>query len=357
MESPNREEKPDMALPTIAFLYNIRHQYPDPGDLASQIETDFDDPQTIEKIIDHFRECGYRVLPIEADREAYLKLYEKRRDIDLAFNYSMGVCGLARYAQMPAMLEILQIPYSGADPLTQAVIMNKARMQDVLAAHGVPVLQSQVFRTGDEPLRRDLSFPLIVKPIAEGSSAGITARSIVQDETELREQVGLIAGSFREPALVQPFLTGREFSIPLLGNPPRTLPIIEPDFSRLPPGYAPLDSLEVKWEFEEQGDEHHLVCPARLTDSLKGRIERTALETWEALDMKDWCRVDMRSDGSGAVYVLDVNSPPGIIPPEVSMTSYFPMAARAAGISYNDLLREVVEIALCRYGLECPSKG
>lgn len=334
---------------TISFLYNVRHRYPDPDDPQSQIETDFDDPETIDCIITHLEQCGFTVTPIEANQEAYPALYEQRQKIDLAFNYSMGIYGESRYAHLPAMLEMLRLPYTGSNPLTQALVLNKAKMQEVLSANGVPVLTSQVFNSPDDPLMEELAFPLIVKPLGQGSSAGITSKSIVNSKPELSERVENIIAVFHEPALVQPFLNGREFSVPMLGNPPVVLPAIEPDFNKIPDGYARLDSLEIKWIFEEQAETHHLVCPAILDDRTRKMIEDVAQKTWQALQIRDWCRIDMRCDQRGNIFVLDVNSPPGIIPPEISTTSYFPMSARAAGISYNQLLQKIIQAAADRY--------
>lgn len=338
-----------MKIKKVAFTYNVRHCYPDPKNPTSQLETDFDDPQTIEHIIHRLEECGYDILAVEANQEAYLVLHEHRKEIDIVFNYAMGMHGSARYAHLPAMLEMLRLPYTGSDPLTQALILNKAKMQEVLAASGVPVLESQIFYNSKQKLGAGLGYPLIVKPLAQGSSAGITSRSIVNNEDELTEQLNETISTFKEPALVQPFLTGREFSVPMLGNPPTILPIIEPDFSKVPDGYASLDSLEVKWIFEEQTEAHHLVCPAILDETTKKQIEFIARKTWGVLQIRDWCRIDMRCDQNGDIYVLDVNSPPGIIPPEISETSYFPMACRAAGINYTTLLKKIIDTARDRY--------
>lgn len=338
-----------MTCKTIAFLFNVRHHYPDPNDPATQVETDFDDPQTIERIILHLQACGYSVIPIEANEQAYLELHAHRAEIDIVFNYAMGLHGAGRYAQLPAMLEMLRLPYTGSDPLTQALVLNKAKMQEVLAANGIPVLTSQVFHSHQQSLLPALNYPLIVKPLAQGSSAGITGKSVVRNASELCEAVKLTLDAFHEPALVQPFLEGREFSVPMLGNPPRIMPVIEPDFSKLPENYAPLDSLEIKWIFEEQTESHHLICPALLDENTGRRIASLARSTWDALQIRDWCRIDMRCDKAGNMYILDVNSPPGVIPPEISTTSYFPMSARAAGMDYPELLRQVIESACARY--------
>lgn len=335
----------------IAFLYNVRHTYPDPNDPKSQLETDYDDPVTIRTIQEHIENLGYEVLPIEADEHAYAKLKRNRERILLAYNYSLGLNGYDRYAQLPAMMEMLSIPYTGARPLAQALVQDKEMMKDILIANNIPTLPHQVFHRSNERIRRKLKFPLIVKPVSQGSSAGITNDSVVFTETRLWEQVEYIMDLFGNGALVEPFITGREFSVSMLGNPPRFLPIIEPDHSTLPEGYLPMDSLEVKWILEEEGggESDHLICPAEMSEKLRKKLEHICLGCWKWLEMIDYCRIDVRLDETGQPFVLDVNSPPGFIPPEVSLTSYFPLAARAGGIEYDSLLKRLFESALERY--------
>ena len=334
---------------TIAFLYNVRHRYPDPDDSRTQLEADFDDPPAIKIMIKHLKNCGYNVLAIEADEKAYFKLFKNRKKITLAFNYSEGIYGHDREAHLPAMLEMLQIPYTGSSPLTQAIGLNKIKTKEILETHGVPVLPHQVFRTGKEKLEKNLYFPLIIKPIAQGSSAGITDASVVTNQSGLKKQVQFIIKTFREPAFVEPFLAGREFSAGMLGNPPKILPIIESDHRKLPKKYLPMDSLEVKWLFEEETKDSNLVCPAKIDQRLKEKIKKICLEVWHALEIKDWCRIDLRANQNGQLFVLEVNSPAGLIPPEVSLSSYFPLAARTAGLDYQQLLKTIINAAQKRY--------
>lgn len=336
-------------MKTIAFLYNIRHQYPDPQDYRIQLEADFDDPQTTKAQIKHLANCGFKVLPIEADEKAYFKLYRFRKKIDLVFNVAEGIWGKDRESHVPSMLEMLQIPYTGCGPLSEGLLLNKAKTKDVLIANNVITLPYQIFSIGDEPLNKKLNFPLIVKPIAQGSSAGITNKSIVHDEKQLRLQVKKIINFFKQATLIEPFLSGREFSVSLLGNPPKVLPIVESDHSQLPKKYYPIDSLEVKWIFEEQSGTNYLTCPSKMTTQLKKKLEEISLKTWSSLDILDWCRIDIRCDENENPYILEVNSPPGIIPPEISTTSYFPLAARKAGLNYEDLLKTIIKLALERY--------
>ena len=349
---PNARLTTKMKKLTIAFLYNVRHKYPDPNDPRTFQEVDFDDPPTISWMIKHFQKCGYEVLPIEANEQAYLTLYQNQKNIDLAFNYAEGIHGLDREAQLPAMLEMLKIPYTGCRPLTCAIILNKARTKEILNNAGVPVLPSLVFKTGEEKIDHQLKFPLIVKPISEGSSMGITNKSVVNSREKLSQQIKWVIQTFKAPALVEPFLTGREFSVPMVGNPPKILPIIESDHASLPKKYQPLDSLEVKWHYEEEpGGLDHFICPANIPAKLAKKVIKICLKAWEVLEISDVCRIDIRCDKFNNPYVLEVNFPAGMIPPEVSKSSYLPLSARAAGIDYDQLLELIIDSAACRYGL------
>lgn len=337
-------------MKTIVLLYNQRHIYPDPDDPRTQLEADFDDPATTKWQIKHLKNLGYKVIPIEADEKAYFKFYRLRGKIDLVFNVAEGIYGLDREAQMPAILETLQIPYLGCRPLTEAIILDKAKTKEILMAYKIPTLKFQIFQSENENLDKNLKFPLIVKPIAQGSSAGITNDSVVDGEKKLRIQIKKILKTFKQPVLVESFLKGREFSVAMMDNPPEILPIIEPNHKILPKNYLPFDSLEVKWYFEENGgSKNYLQCPAKISSRLKEKIEKICFDVWQALSIRDWCRIDLKCDDEDNPYVLEVNSPPGIIPPEVSITSYFPLAARAANINYEELLERLIKLALKRY--------
>lgn len=333
----------------IAFLYNVRHHYPNPKDPQSQLEADFDDPITTKWQIKHLKSLGFKILPIEANEKAYFKLFRLRKKIDLVFNVAEGIYGKDRELQMPAMLEMLQIPYTGSSPLTHAFSLNKAKAKEIFFANDIPTADFQSVDSADFVLKIKLKFPLIVKPVAEGSSMGITNQSVVYDEISLKKQVKKILKVFNEQALIEPFLEGREFSIAMLGNPPEILPIIESNHKILPKKYLPLDSYEVKWFFEEEGHSDYLICPAKIDKKLEQKIKKICYQVWKTLEVLDWCRVDIRCDKDNNPYVLEINSPAGITPPEVSMTSYFPLTARVAGIDYKNLLKKIIETALERY--------
>ncbi|OQY68982.1 hypothetical protein B6D29_00210 [Microgenomates bacterium UTCPR1] len=336
----------------IAFLYNVRHSYPDPKDPRTLRQVDFDDPKTTRLQIKHLRGLGFSVFPIEADEKAYLKLYRLRSRIDLAFNVSEGMHGNDREAQIPAMLEMLGVPYTGSTPLTQALILNKAKTKEFLLKNGVSTLPFHVFEPENIDKEIKLKYPLIVKPVSEGSSAGISNNSVVNNWKELVRQVMFIWKTFKGRSLAEAYLEGREFSVAMLGNPPKVLPILESDHSMLPKKYLPFDSLEVKWFFETETSGEHLKCPADISAKLKKKIEDICYGLWRVLGIRDWCRIDIRCDSRENPYVLEVNSPPGIIPPEHDTASYFPMISRAYGLDYDKMLLAIIKTAAKRYGIK-----
>jgi D-alanine-D-alanine ligase len=201
-----------------------------------------------------------------------------------------------------------------------------------------------------------VKFPSIVKPLHEGSSKGIYDASVVREPEELKREVALVLGTYRQPALVEEFLPGREFTVAIMGNgeEARCLPIVEINYSALPPGANPIYSFEAKWVWDTTEKPLDIfACPANLSGDLRVSIEETALRTYKVLNCRDWTRIDIRLDGHGVPNIIEVNPLPGILPrPEDN--SCFPKAARAAGMSYNELLQNVLEIGLTRTGLLMP---
>lgn len=336
----------------LAFVYNVRHSYPNLNKPETFLETDFDDQETIDAFIGHLQKLGFNVLPIEANLEAEKILKKNKDKIALVFNYSEKIVGLSPKTFMAEVYEKLKIPFTGCTNSTQKLIMNKVKMTEYLLKKGVTTLPSQLFTNSRQKLSSEMYFPLIVKPISEGSSAGITNKSVVTNDRELRKQVDFVIKTFDGYAMVEPFLSGREFSVGMVGNPPKLMPIIEPNHSKLPKGYYPLDSLEVKWIFEEEIGANYFDCPAKVDSKLKKTILGECLKTWKALKIQEFCRIDLRMNGGDSVYVLDVNSPPGLIPPEITETGYLPYAAGVNGISYDELLLKIISSAVTRLKLK-----
>lgn len=292
----------------------------------------------------------HQVFPIEADEDAYPRLRDLRPD--LVFNVAERLEGPNRESHVPTICEILGIPYTGSDPLTLSLCLDKSRAKEILSYYRIPTPDFRVVDNG-QPLRPRLRLPVIVKPLYEGSSKGIKDNCVVRTEAELEERVRELQGLYREPVIIERFLTGREFTVGVLGNPPRLdiLPVVEIDHSQLPGTANPIYSYEAKWVWDRPERPLQIFrCPADLTPDLADQMRRVVTRTCEVLRIRDWCRIDLRLDDDGRPNVLEVNPLPGILP-NPDDNSCLPKAARTAGYSYSALIHRVVDEAAARYGL------
>ena len=331
----------------LGLAYNEK---PDPDgnldDPASRGDAfaEWDDPSTIDAVELALSFFG-TVIRLEADPQFPQKLALARPH--LLFNMAEGLHGQNREAHVPAICEYLGVPYTASDPLTLSLTLHKARAKEILAGRGVPTARFALVSEVSELARVRLRYPLFVKPVAEGSGKGVFANNLCRSRAELRERVAFLLATYQQPVLVEAYLPGPEFTVAILGNGPDAycLPIVGLDFASLPPGAPPVYGYEAKWIWDTP--EHQLdifECPARVPESIAREIERVALEAYDALGCRDWCRVDVRVDDAGVPNVVELNPLPGIIP-DPRMNSCFPKAARAAGFSYDELIQEVVRIA------------
>ncbi len=316
---------------------------------------EWDDPATIEAIRDALAR-DHEVTVMEPGPELGARLAGAPPDI--VFNVAEGLDGVNRESEVPELLERLRIPYTGSTGETLRTCLDKAATKQVLRRAGVATTADAVFRDAAAAVAavRDGvpgPFPLIVKPLHEGSSKGILNESVVHTPAELRTQVERVVESYRQPALVESFLPGREFTVAVMGNAPEVtvLPLVEVLFSVLPAGAAPIYSYEAKWLWDTKEAPLPLfACPADVPAELAKAIAELARGAFIALDCRDWCRIDVRIDRAGRPHILELNPLPGIIP-DAEATSCFTKAARAAGMSHGDLVRHVLALACRRYGL------
>ena len=288
---------------------------------------------------------------IEANEEAYNKFREVKPDI--VFNIAEGAFGVSREAQIPAMLDMLQIPYTGSDALTLAICLDKARTKEILSYYKVPNAKFFVADKIEDAENHDQSFPMIVKPISEGSGKGIYASSFVHSKEELKREISRITSEYNQSALVEEFLSGREFTVAILGNngDAKVLPAIEMRYDKYPEGTAPLYSYEAKWILDTKENDFDVFdCPANITKELEAKINKVCIDTYRVLKCRDWSRIDLRLDKNGEPNIIEINPLPGIIP-DPNENSSFPKAARAAGIEYNDMINTVLASAVKRYNL------
>ncbi len=338
----------------IGLTFNIRHVKPSLENSQAIEEAEFDEPSTIKGISKALKKLGHKVFLIEANEKAYLKFKRLKPKINLIFNIAEGIYGEDREAQIPAMLEMLQIPYVGSKPITQAICLNKAVTKEILFYHNISTANFQLFKTGRERLKKGIRFPLIVKPNHEGSSKGIFQNSFVKNENELRKKIKEIIKNLKQPTLAEEFLGGREYTVALIGNNPvEVLPLVELNFSALPKNFIPMDSYEVKWLVDNpESTIETVICPAKIDKELWSKIKEVCLRTKEVLEILDWCRIDLRLDRNSIPNILEINQIPGIIP-DPRENSRFPLAARTAGYSFEEMLNKIIKAACKRYKIPC----
>jgi D-alanine-D-alanine ligase len=272
---------------------------------------------------------------------------------DLVFNFAEGLIGVNRESHIPAILEMLQIPYSGSDALTLGICLDKSRAKEILTYHKIPNAKFLVANKLEDIANIHFDFPLIVKPISEGSSKGIFSSSFVKNTRELEDEVSRILSAYNQPALIEEFLSGREFTVAVIGNGNETevLPIIEIRYEDFPQDVVPLYSYEAKWILDTKENNFDVFeCPAKIDSKLEDKIKETVLRTYNVLKCKDWSRIDVRFDKNGIPNIIEINPLPGIMP-DPNENSSFPKAARAAGMNYNQMIQRVLYSAAKRYNL------
>lgn len=316
---------------------------------TDDLYAEWDDIHTI-KAVAAALSVQHQVTLVEANCDAF-ETYRRLRP-DLVFNIAEGLHGASREAQIPAMLDMLCIPYTGSDPLTLSLCLDKRRTKEILAHNGIATPDFTVVDSLARIPDR-LSYPLMVKPTLEGSSKGVTDKALVHNRKELRRQLEWVLNTYQQPALVEEFLPGREFTVAMIGNGSflTVLPIVEINFETLPQGVQPIYSYEAKWLWDQEEDPLQIfTCPAPLEPLLRLQIEELCKSAFHALGCQDWCRIDVRLDAQGRPNVIELNPLPGILPrPE--QNSCFPKAAKAAGLSYEETILSVVDAACTRLAL------
>lgn len=302
---------------------------------------EYDEAATVEAIAAALTRMGHTVelFPFRANLMDQLSL----RRPELVFNIAEGCSGRNRESLVPAILEFLGIPYSGSDALSLGLALDKELCKRVVAAVGVPVLPSVVIRHKDELAKASFQLPAFVKPNTEGSGKGVRMSSRVTTTQELIDQVVWVIETYQQPALVEPFLPGREFTVGVLGdNPPQALPVME-----ITPGLKNHAQPHFIYSYETKaGNLETLCCPADIPSDLADLLCEIALRAHLALGCRDVSRVDLRLDEAGNPFFLETNPLPGL-----AENSLLPMQAAAAGLDFDDLIGVIVEAACRRNNL------
>lgn len=325
-------KRPRKAL-RVGLTFNLRR------DTSNDAEAEFDPPTTIEAIHQAIEALGHTVIPLEADGNLPTQLQATAPDV--VFNIAEGLQGRGREAQVPALCEMLGIPYTGSDSTTLSICLDKSLAKQILRGAGIETPRWQLMATGKEKLKPAMRFPLIVKPNTEGTSKGITSTSVVLEESALRATVKARIDQYHQPALVEEYIAGREFTVGLLGERrPRVLPPMEVVF--LDAGEHPVYGFEEKKAYTTRT---RFDCPAQLTPTELKRLEKAARDTFVALDCRDVARVDFRMAQDGTVHVIEVNPLPGLTPDYSDLC----MIAKQAGLDHKGLIGEILSGAIRRF--------
>ena len=358
-------DKPPSSLPRparpwrVAVIANVKGESSLPIDAPADAGAEFDRRETIDEIMRSIESDGHSAFLLPADTDLPYSLCEIRPD--LCFNIAEGLTGDSREAQVPALLEMLQIPYTASRVLANAVGLDKTMTKRIWRQQGLPTADFQEFNTGYEPLSRSLSFPMFVKPAREGTGMGMDEGAIVHSEAELRRRVRWVVEEYRQPALVEEYLPGREFTVAVLGRQDATLFAHRPELYRRD-GFHRFPILEVESSYsvtpgvyghaaktKDYGDEGmpEIYCPANVEPAMAEHLNNLAIRGHQAIGALDISRIDFRLSADGKPRMLEINTLPGLTPGFSDLC----VIANSDGISYRDLILEILYLGASRYGL------
>jgi D-alanine-D-alanine ligase len=301
----------------------------------------------IEFVGNSLRKAGFKVnvLPVYNARRFINDILNLKTD--LIYNFcEMVELGSQEEVFAAGLFELVKVPYTGAPPMTLGLCLDKAKTKIILSHYGIPTAKFDLFNESIDGCKKiNLRFPVIVKPVREDASTGINEKSVVYDRKELEERVEYIIKMFKQPALVEEFIDGREVNVAILGNnPPVVLPISEIDFSHLPSHLPKIVSYEAKWIPNTDYYEKTIpICPAPLEPELERKIKDIALSCYKIMGCRDYARVDMRIDKEGNPYVLEVNPNP-----DLSRNAGFMRSASVYGLTPEETIVKIAEIAIER---------
>lgn len=320
----------------VGLTFNLKQA---PSGQNGDAEAEFDSPETIAAIKDAIASYGHEVVELQATPE--LPSLLPAQNLDLVFNIAEGIEGRARESQVPALLELLGIPYTGSDPTALSLALDKGLAKRLVRQAGFHTPAGMVMNTGKERIAAELQFPVIAKPMHEGSSKGIFQANVAENEAELRELAREGLEKYRQPVLVESYLPGREFTVGLLGEKrPRVLPPMEVVFADKTERY-PVYSFAHKFH----GRDIRFEVPAKIDHALHKELERAARGVFIALGCRDVARIDFRLDTEGRVNFVECNPLPGLTPGFSDLC----VIAEAAGIDYRGLVGEILAPAIRRY--------
>ncbi|MBL8909424.1 MAG: ATP-grasp domain-containing protein [Archangium sp.] len=339
-DKPRGLSKPARRGPLkVGFTFNVKRIKPTAD--GEDREAEYDSPSTLQAIREAIASHGHEVVDLEATPE--LPMVLATTPVDVVFNIAEGFRGRNRESQVPALLELLDIPYTGSDPATLSLALDKALAKKVVRAAGIETPVFQLMTTGRERLEKQFTrWPLMVKPVAEGSSKGVISKSVCHNEAELREVVKEMVERYQQPALVEEYIGGREFTVGLLGERrPEVLPPMEIVFTDKT-DKTPIYKFEDKLE---ENDRIRYEVPAKLEPGQLDRLKAAARGAFMSLGCRDVARIDFRMDEAGRIYFIECNPLPGLTPGWSDLV----LIAQGDGMDYRTLIGEILSGAIGRY--------
>jgi D-alanine-D-alanine ligase len=329
----------------IGILYNLfeRLQKGEERDVLAE-ESVIEEIGAVEEAI---RSLGHQCFTM-AIHDEILSVIHWLREIhpDVVFNLCESVYdNSCLEMNIPALLDLLHIPYTGSPPLTLGLCQDKGKVKDILRSQGIQTPRYKIFDQSLNQIKGNI-FPMIVKPLHEDGSLGILKESVVFDDETLKRQIQYVVEKYNQPALVEEFIDGRELNVSLIETNGKVgvLPISEIDYSEFPEEIPKICGYEAKWIPESiEYQRSKPICPAPLEWVMKKRVEHVAIRVFKLFLCRDYARVDMRVDRDGKIYVLEVNPNPDISP-KSGMTR----SVNAQGMSYAEFIKGLLERALQR---------
>jgi D-alanine-D-alanine ligase len=331
----------------IGLSYDLKEAVTHGNDQPEDALEEYDSLETVNALRAAIEARGHTAVLLGGGREFLKNILAQK--VDFVFNISEGLGSYrGREAQVPSVLEMLGIPYSGADPQCLAVCLDKQLTKKIVAWEGVATPAWRVITTAniDSTDWEALPYPAFVKPVWEGSSKGIRLNSLVKTPQDLKKMVTGLLSQYRQPVLVEEFIAGEEVTVGMIGNgPPQILGIM-----RVVPRQKNINfvySLEVKRDYEKLVDYE---CPARLDSVTTAKIREYSQKAFEVLECRDFARVDFRVSPDGAPYFLEINPLAGLNP----RSSDLIIMANLVGIKHSEVIGSILEAALRRNSLCSP---
>jgi len=325
----------------IGITYDLKTDWQRNPDDPVDISAEFDKPETLEHIVTALKSGGHTVVRIGNVENLLDQINDL--DVDIVFNVCEGISGRNRESQVPMLLELKGIPYVGADALTLGITLDKIIAKRLFISENIPTPRYCEIKEGDDLENFNaLDFPVIVKTRQEGSSKGISVKSRVENCDALKRQVQMIHAVYKQPALVEEFIKGTEFTVAVLGNDnPQAMPVVQVGID----GNVNLGDQFYTNELVTSARLQYF-CPARISEDLSKRIQELAVRVYQCVECRDWGRVDFRVDEQGEPYVLEINPLPSL-----DVQDVFNIFPDVLGSDYNKTINQIIGFALERYGI------